>query len=107
LASLFRRFEDARESPAELRKWADTLEMSAAEKLLMFDSLYNITISGADGEEYARWFAKFMPDSIERKRLVWKAFNYWSQTNPKEALAFLADQNIDPQEMIRLGREDD
>ncbi len=104
LASLFRRFEDARESPAESRKWADSLKMTDAEKLLIFDSLDNITISKQDGEEYARWFAKFMPESIERKRLVWRACNYWAA---EKTMAFLAEQGIDPQEMIRLGRDAD
>jgi hypothetical protein len=103
--SLFRRFRDARESPAELRKWVDSLGMADAEKLLVFDSLENIDISGADGEEYARWFAKFMPESDERKRLVWKACNYWVRTDTEKALAFLAEHGIDPQEMIRLERD--
>ena len=107
LASLFQRFQNARESPAELRKWADSLEMSDAEKFLIFDSLNNIDISGADGEEYARWFAKFIPESPARKRLVWKACNYWGRTDPEKTLAFLAEQNIDPREMMRLSRDAD
>jgi|LakMenEpi03Aug12_release.lakeMendotaPanAssembly.Ray.scaffolds.fasta_scaffold715134_2 hypothetical protein len=107
LASLFRRFENARELPAELRKWADSLKMTDAEKLLIFDSLDNITISRKDGEEYARWFATFMPESTERKRLVWKAYNHWGRTDAGKTLVFLAEQNIGPQEMIRLGRDAD
>lgn len=107
LAPLFRRFEDARESPAESRQWADSLEMTDAEKLLVFESLDNISITQQDGEDYARWFAKFMPKSNERKRLVWKACNYWGRTDAEKTLAFLAEQNIDPQEMIRLGRDAD
>lgn len=103
-ASLFRRFDDARESPAELRKWADSLEMSAAEKFLIFDSLDNITISAGDAEDYARWFAKFMPESTERKRLIWKACNDWGRKDAEKTLVFLVEQGIDPQEMIRLGR---
>lgn len=105
LASLFGRFGDARESPAESRKWAESLEMSDSEKLLMFDFFDTIDISERDGEDYARWFAKFMPESNERKRLVWKACNDWGRTNAEETLAFLAEQGIDPQEMIRLGRD--
>ena len=107
LASLFRRFEDARKSPAELRQWADSLEMSAAEKLLIFDSLDSINLTQQDGEDYARWFAKFMPESNERMRLIWKACNYWGRTEAEKTMAFLAEQNIDPQEMIRLGRDAD
>lgn len=106
-ASLFRRFEDARESPAESRKWAESLEMSNSEKLLMFDSFDNINISERDGEDYARWFAKFMPESNERKRLVWKACNYWGRTDAEKTLAFLAEQGIDPHEMSRLERNAD
>lgn len=107
LAPLFRRFDDARESPAESRKWAESLEMSDSEKLLMFDSFDNINISERDGEDYARWFAKFMPESNEQKRLIWKACNYWGRIDATKTLAFLAEQNIDPQEMIRLGRDAD
>lgn len=105
LASLFRRFENARESPAELRQWVDSLAMSDAEKFLVFDSLDHITISERDGDEYARWFAKFMPESNERKRLVWKACDYWGRTDAEKMWAFLAEQNIDPREVIQLGRE--
>jgi hypothetical protein len=105
LASLFSRFGYNSESPADLRKWADNLGMSDTEKLLVFDSLYRIDINEQDGEEYARWFATFMPESVGRKRLVWKAFKYWQQTDPTEAAAFLADQNIDLPEMIQPGRD--
>jgi hypothetical protein len=102
LASLFRRFEDARESPAELRQWADSLEMSDAEKFLIFDSLDNITIREGDGEEYARWFATFMPQSPARKRLVWKALSSWDRMDSEKAMAFIVEQGIDLQEMRRL-----
>ena len=107
LASLFRRFENARESPAELRQWADSLKMSNAEKLIIFDSLDNITIREGEGEDYASWFAKFMPESNERKRLVWKACNEWGRTDAEKTLAFLAEQGIAPLEMIRLERDAD
>ncbi len=104
-ASLFRRFENARESPAESRQWADSLKMSDTEKLLIFDSLDNITIKEGEGENYARWFARFMPESTERKRLIWRACNDWGRTDAEKTLAFLAEQSMDPQEMIRLERD--
>ncbi len=103
LASLFGRFRNARESPAEIRRWADSLGMTDSEKFLIFDRLNDIEINERDGEEYARWFAKFMPESNERKRLVWKACTYWDSEN---TMAFLAEQGIDPQEMNRLGRDE-
>ena len=106
LASLFQLFQNARESPAELRKWADSLKMTDAEKILIFDSLDNIRISAGDAEDYARWFAKFLPESIERKRLIWKACNDWGRKDAEKTLAFLAGQGIDPQEMIQLGRDE-
>ncbi len=106
-SSVFQPFQDARRSPAELRKWVDSLEMTDAEKLLMFDTFDNIQIDATNAEEYARWFAKFMPESPARKRLVWKACDYWVRTDLEKTLAFLAEQNIDPQEMIRLGRDAD
>jgi hypothetical protein len=105
LASLFQPFQNTRESPAESRQWADSLELSDAEKFLMFDSLDNITISAGDAEDYARWFAKFMPESTERKRLIWKACNDWGRKDAGKTLAFLAEHGIDPQEMIRLERD--
>jgi hypothetical protein len=39
LASLFQRFQNAREAPAESRQRADSLEMTDTEKLLVFESL--------------------------------------------------------------------
>jgi len=108
LASLFQRFDDARESPAELRKWADSLGMSDPEKLLIFDSLNRIYPGPTDGEAYARWFATFMPEGYSRKALVWKAVNVWVRTQSDElkAIEFLREQGIDPQEMIRRGNEE-
>ena len=101
-ASLFRRFDDARESPAELRKWADSLKMTDAEKILIFDSLDNIRISAGDAEDYARWFAKFMPESDEQRELVWKTSWMWAQEDEVSAKAFLLELGIDREEMIRL-----
>jgi hypothetical protein len=102
LASLFQPVQNTRESPTELRQWADSLKMSDAEKLLIFENLNNIDITQQDSEDYSRWFAKFMPESNERKRLVWKACGKWEQTDPEKTLAFLAEQGLDPQEMMRL-----
>jgi hypothetical protein len=39
LVSLFQRFQNARETPAESRQRADSLEMTDTEKLLVFESL--------------------------------------------------------------------
>jgi aryl carrier-like protein len=101
LASLFGRFRDGRESPAEIRKWADSLGMSDTEKFLICDSLSNIDINEQNSEEYARWFATFLPPSEVRKSLVWKAANYWGPKDRSKAMEFLKEQGIDPQEMIR------
>ncbi len=106
LESLFRTTGYANESPAEFHKWANSLGMSDPEKLLAFESLNKIDPSGPDGEIYARWFATFMPESDERKALVWKSVNVWVQTQADEleAIEFLKEQAIDPQEMIRRER---
>jgi hypothetical protein len=55
----------------------------------------------------ARWFAKFMPESDARKRLVWKACDYWGRTDAEKMWAFLAEQNFDPREVIQLGKDAD
>ncbi|MGJ8634891.1 MAG: hypothetical protein ACSHX7_13320 [Luteolibacter sp.] len=100
--SLLERFRDGRESPVEIRKWTESLEMSDLEKSLLLNSLNSIDIRPAVGEEYARWFADFLPESPGRKRLIWNAVNSWSQLERQDAADFLNEQNIDPQEMLRL-----
>ena len=47
-----------------------------------------------------------MPESTERKRLIWEACNEWGRKDAEKTLAFLAEQGIDPQEMIQLGRDE-
>jgi hypothetical protein len=78
--------------------------MSDSEKFLIFDCLNSIDPSGSDGEIYARWFARFMPESDARKALVWKSVNVWVQTDAPKAIEFLKEQGIDPQEMMRRER---
>jgi len=101
LAALCGRFSDSRSSPAGSRKWAESLGMSDAEKLLMFDGLYNIQIQPTDGKDYAVWFSNFMPKSPARDRLVWQAINEWGQVDETGARAFFEKQGIDAEEMMR------
>ncbi len=101
LVSLCGRFNYTRDSPPEVRQWMDSLNVTDDEKLLMFDGLKGINISRSDGEEFAKWFAEFMPESKERDTLVWKAFCEWDGSDLPAAAAFLKDQGIDPEEMVR------
>ena len=102
LVALCGKFSDTRTSPAASRKWAESLGMSDAEKLLMFDGPYRVEIRPTDGKDYATWFFKFMPKSPARDRLVWQALNEWRQVDDMGARAFLKEQGIDPMDMNRI-----
>ena len=99
-ASLFGRFGIDQETPSEVRKWAESLEMSDFEKSLLFNPLHSIDIPPAEGEQFARWFTEFLPESVGRDRLVFNAIVSWRQTDAPKADAFLAEQGIDPEEMM-------
>lgn len=105
LVSLCERFNYNGDSPREVRRWMDSLNVTDDEKLLMFDGLRGINISRSDGEEFAKWFAGFMPESKERDTLVWKAYCEWDGSDLPAAAAFLKEQGIDPEEMIRRDME--
>ena len=102
LVALCGKFSDTRTSPAASRKWAESLGMSDAEKLLMFDGLDRVEIRPTDGKDYATWFFRFMPKSPARDRLVWQALNEWRQVDDVGARAFLKEQGIDPMDMNRI-----
>ena len=101
LTALCQKFSYDANLPADSRKWADSLGMTDAEKLLMFEGLKGINIHPADGEDYARWFASFMPESQERIELIWVAAREWATADPAKSSAFLKAQGIDPEEMMR------
>ncbi len=101
LGTLCGKFSDSRSSPAASRKWAESLGMSDAEKLLMFDGLNDVQIQPTDGKDYAIWFSTFLPKSLERDRMVWQAITKWAQVDETGALAFFKEQGIDRKEMRR------
>ena len=101
LTSLCQKFSYNANLPAESRKWADDLGMTNSEKLLMAEGLKDINIQQADGEDYARWFATFMPDSEERIALIWKASCVWEASDPAKLGDFLKAQGIDAEEMMQ------
>jgi hypothetical protein len=106
LTALCQRFVYDANLPADSRKWADGLGMTDVEKLLMADGLKRINYHPGDGEDYARWFATFMPDSQERNELIWMAVKEWAPSDPNGSWAFLKAQGIDAEEMVRreMGR---
>ncbi len=101
LTSLCRRFQFTRESPSESRKWVESLGMTDAEKLLAFDGLRGLSVPPENGEEFTKWFAKFMPESYERRELVWKTSWGWAQEDGASARKFLKELGIDGEELIR------
>lgn len=101
LTALCQKFSYDANLPAESRKWADSLGMTDAEKLLMAEGLKGIIIHPADGEDYTRWFASFMPASEERTALIWKASREWAAVESTNSFEFLKAQGIDVKEMIR------
>ncbi len=105
LVTLCGRFENSEDSPPEVRKWLDTLDVTDTEKLVMFDGLRGINVLRSDGEQFAKWFAGFMPESRERDLLVWKACCEWDASDPPAAAAFLKEQGIDREEMLRWEME--
>lgn len=102
LTSLCKRFQFTRESASESRKWVESLGMTDAEKLLAFDGLRGLSVPPENGEEFTKWFAKFMPESNERRELVWKTSWTWAQEDGASAREFLKELGIDGEEMIRL-----
>lgn len=101
LTSLCQKFSLNANLPAESRKWADSLGMTDPEKLLMFEGFKRLDIPQADGEDYARWFASFMPASEERTALIWKASREWAAADPAKSGDFLKAQGIDAEEMMQ------
>lgn len=101
LTTLCKRFQNTRESASESRKWVESLGMTAAEKLLAFDGLRGLSVPPENGEEFTKWFAKFMPESYERRQLVWKTSWTWVQKDGAGASAFLKELGIDGEEMIK------
>ena len=75
--------------------------MTNSEKLLMAEGLKDINIQQADGEDYARWFATFMPDSEERIALIWKASCVWEASDRAKLGDSLKAQGIDPEDMMQ------
>ncbi len=102
LTTLCKRFQFTRESALESRKWVESLGMTDPEKLLAFDGLRGLSVPPEKGEEFTKWFAKFMPESDERRVLVWKTSWMWAQEDGASAKAFLLELRIDGEEMIRL-----
>lgn len=101
LTILCKRFQNTRESALESRKWVESLGMTDAEKLLSYDGLKRLSVPPENGEEFTKWFANFMPESNERRQLVWKTSWTWAQKDGAGASAFLKELGIDGEEMMK------
>jgi hypothetical protein len=74
-----------------------------------FDQLVRSVVPSLrkDATGFIQVVRELMPESPGRKRLVWKGCNYWPPADAENALAFLAEQGLDPQQMIRTERDAD
>jgi hypothetical protein len=87
-------------------EWLESLDLSDSEKRSAAQGLTTIGWEEGEDAEYASWLVEFMPISTERNYLVWRAtIGFWTAADPESAGAFLKQQGIDPDDMIKLDRE--
>jgi len=96
-------------NPPDAREWLEKIGMSDDEKIQFHEGITESMATRSQlSLEDARWVADFMPASPERDTMIW---NIVKMENPSDGLesvmAFLKEQGIDPEAMIRQQADSD
>lgn len=98
LTSLCERFGHSAVPSHETIALINRLGMTDEEKPLLLKVLRGTNVPDSGKQKFAEWLAAFLPDSSEKKLLLWRASWGWTGS---DSAKFLKEQGIDPEEMMR------